>query len=216
MDDEDFAVAPTDLDERIAQAAASLNLVPAGDYFESENLYLSTDYSTLGDAGWMLRALSYREGLLENEPLIEGVEPEFLMRAFKEPRLEVDDPYFVRQWHMEAINAPQAWTVTKGHGVTVAVIDTGVAPLPDMVSPRLLPGKTFSEGPPVASMITGMARTSRAPSPNRRTMASASPVSLSKRTSCRSRFSVAMAWDRSSTSPRAFDGRPIRTSMSST
>ncbi|MCF6523191.1 type VII secretion-associated serine protease mycosin [Streptomyces sp. JJ36] len=31
-----------------------------------------------------------------------------------------------RQWGLEAVNAPEAWKTTRGRGVTVAVLDTGV------------------------------------------------------------------------------------------
>src|SRR5579872_2693656 len=38
-----------------------------------------------------------------------------------------DDPRYAEQWNFRLINAEQAWTVTKGKGAVVAVIDTGVA-----------------------------------------------------------------------------------------
>jgi subtilisin family serine protease len=37
-----------------------------------------------------------------------------------------NDPYFSSQWGLKVIKAPQAWTVSTGAGVVVAVIDTGV------------------------------------------------------------------------------------------
>src|SRR5688500_17480105 len=36
-----------------------------------------------------------------------------------------DDPCAGRQWGLEKIKAPSAWSVTRGAGVTVAVVDTG-------------------------------------------------------------------------------------------
>ena len=37
-----------------------------------------------------------------------------------------NDPYYPRQWHLRRIGAPAAWKVTKGKGVTIAIVDTGV------------------------------------------------------------------------------------------
>jgi hypothetical protein len=39
-----------------------------------------------------------------------------------------DDPMYKSQWHFTMVNAEGAWQVTKGEGVIVAVIDTGVSP----------------------------------------------------------------------------------------
>jgi subtilisin family serine protease len=39
-----------------------------------------------------------------------------------------DQPRDAQQWVLDMLNAPAAWTVTQGAGVTVAVIDSGVNP----------------------------------------------------------------------------------------
>lgn len=54
---------------------------------------------------------------------IEHVEPLARVRANFVP----DDPEFKDQWHMARINAPRAWDFATGRGVTVAVVDTGIA-----------------------------------------------------------------------------------------
>ena len=43
------------------------------------------------------------------------------------PRFKPNDPMYPLQWHLDAINAPEAWMHTRGRGAVVAVIDTGVA-----------------------------------------------------------------------------------------
>lgn len=44
-----------------------------------------------------------------------------------------NDPLRDQQWHLDAVSAAQAWPVSRGEGVTVAVVDTGVdADHPDL------------------------------------------------------------------------------------
>ena len=57
-----------------------------------------------------------------------------------------NDPGFAKQWHLRAAGAPQAWEISRGAGVTVAVIDTGVAPVDDLDGGRLLKGHSFVAG----------------------------------------------------------------------
>ncbi|GAA2386740.1 type VII secretion-associated serine protease mycosin [Streptomyces glaucosporus] len=52
-----------------------------------------------------------------------------------------------QQWYLEAMKAPELWKVTKGEGVTVAVLDSGVNPIPGLEG-RLLPGKSFTSDSP--------------------------------------------------------------------
>ncbi len=50
------------------------------------------------------------------------------------PASASDDPFFDRQWALQQIGAPQAWQVTRGAGVTIGIVDTGVAAShPDLV-----------------------------------------------------------------------------------
>jgi serine protease len=70
-------------------------------------------------AGQMAEVLSR----LSHDPHVEGVEPLARVRAFFVP----NDPLLKDQWHMERIGASRAWDFATGRGVTVAVIDTGIA-----------------------------------------------------------------------------------------
>ncbi|MER7754831.1 S8 family serine peptidase [Kitasatospora sp. NPDC097643] len=58
-----------------------------------------------------------------------------------------DDTVRERQWHLDAMHAPEMWQVSKGQGITVAVIDGGFRlDHPDLVG-QFLPGKDFSGSP---------------------------------------------------------------------
>ncbi len=73
---------------------------------------------------------------------IEYVEPDWIMK----PQWLPNDPQFGAQWHYTeadaGINLPAAWDESKGEGVVVAVIDTGVRPHVDLKE-NLLPGYDF-------------------------------------------------------------------------
>jgi serine protease len=60
---------------------------------------------------------------LGREPRVEVVEPHARVRAMFAP----DDPLLAEQWHLERIAAARAWDFSTGRGVTVAVVDTGIA-----------------------------------------------------------------------------------------
>jgi subtilisin family serine protease len=52
-----------------------------------------------------------------------------------------------QQWYLDAMNASGLWKVSKGEGVTVAVVDSGVKPIRGLEG-RLLPGKSFASKAP--------------------------------------------------------------------
>lgn len=55
------------------------------------------------------------------------------------------DPARDQQWALDTLQAETAWTSSTGSGVTVAVIDSGVAPHPDLAG-RFVRGKDFVDG----------------------------------------------------------------------
>lgn len=69
---------------------------------------------------------------LAAQPGVSYVEPDIKMY----PTWTPSDRYFQNQWHYHGtavgINAPKAWDTTKGKGATVAVLDTGITPHPDL------------------------------------------------------------------------------------
>ena len=135
----------------------------AGFYSEGEHLY-----RVFGDEA----QLADLQARLTGHPLVEVVEPELEYSLIdideadadapdleptkeRRDRFVPDDPLFARQWHMEMIHTPEAWTITHGKGAIVAVIDTGVAwkdvpgvakQVPDLAGTHFMPGKSFVQG----------------------------------------------------------------------
>ncbi|MFS8069222.1 MAG: S8 family peptidase [Byssovorax sp.] len=60
---------------------------------------------------------------LAHDPRVEVAEPLAEVRASFVP----NDPLMKDQWHMERVGASRAWDFATGRGVTVAVVDTGIA-----------------------------------------------------------------------------------------
>ncbi len=61
---------------------------------------------------------------LSHDPRVEHAEPMALYRASFVPN---DPLYASKQWHLQRVGAESAWRYSCGRGVTVAVIDTGIA-----------------------------------------------------------------------------------------
>ncbi|MBW4547955.1 MAG: S8 family peptidase [Symplocastrum torsivum CPER-KK1] len=71
--------------------------------------------------------------------LTEFIEPNYIYRTFDVP----NDPEYSHQWNLRSINIESAWDDTKGSGVTVAVIDTGISPVPDLKTTKFVKGYDF-------------------------------------------------------------------------
>ncbi len=92
---------------------------------------------------------------------VEYVEPNYIAYASEEGfaiqnSQSVDDPYFQYQWNLEAIQVPQAWQMSTGEGVIVAVLDTGIAyetydmfvQAPDLAGTNFVAGYDFVNDDP--------------------------------------------------------------------
>ena len=79
-------------------------------------------------------ALKIMQAFARN-PDVEYVEPDAIMTI---AQFNPNDPSYPSQWHYFEATAgmrlPNAWTIGTGSGVTVAVLDTGSAPHPDLDS----------------------------------------------------------------------------------
>jgi len=79
-------------------------------------------------------ALKIMQAFARN-PDVEYIEPDAIMTI---AQFNPNDPSYPSQWHYFEATAgmrlPNAWTIGTGSGVTVAVLDTGSAPHPDLDS----------------------------------------------------------------------------------
>ncbi len=58
-----------------------------------------------------------------------------------------NDPNFVSQWHLNKIQAPNAWNITTGSpSITIALADSGVDPTHEDLASKLVPGWSFLTG----------------------------------------------------------------------
>ncbi len=60
---------------------------------------------------------------LRADPAVESAE----LNALKQPSRVPVDEFFPLQWNMKMIGAPEAWSTSFASGVTIAVLDTGIA-----------------------------------------------------------------------------------------
>lgn len=83
---------------------------------------------------------------LASSPLVEALEESIQYESFSTP----NDPLFVRQWNLLQIGAQEGWNHGSGEGITVAVLDTGVAPVRDLNPSNLKKGVSFVSGEPTS------------------------------------------------------------------
>lgn len=160
--------------------SVGLRVEPAGFYSETEHLW------RVYGGPEQLAALQLE---LAGDPLIEGIEADVTyslpsgwdslnmgsvesmdtkdrsgedleINKPTRPRFAPNDPMYKFQWHLDAINSPEAWMHTRGRTATVAVVDTGVAykdldykgvhakAVPDLAGIEMVHGKSFASGLP--------------------------------------------------------------------
>jgi serine protease len=76
---------------------------------------------------------------LQREALVEYAHPNYQFQAAFVP----NDPLYSQQWNLRAIRMPEAWEISQGEGVTVAVVDTGVTRVPDLAQTAFVKGYDF-------------------------------------------------------------------------
>lgn len=141
-------IAETDIQQQINAIAQTYKVRPQfnSQFSKPEHLYIVKGDKSLLDA---LRKSDLKR-------YTEAIEPDYIYRipdgesrkfvgSTSEPRASQapNDPMYSKQWNMHNIGIEQAWIETKGRGVTVAVIDTGVSKVPDLEKTNFVKGFDF-------------------------------------------------------------------------
>jgi serine protease len=144
--------------ERIAALGKKLGVTfrPASSYASSDELYVVDT----GDTEHVLAELrSEADVVAADDQVVYGL-PEDALAADDEALPDApttsdagfpNDPRFNQQWHLKQIGMPATWKAAQGDGVVVAVIDTGVAKVPDLAGTELVPGWNFVNDTPNAA-----------------------------------------------------------------
>ncbi|MBD2185436.1 peptidase S8 [Planktothrix sp. FACHB-1355] len=117
--------------EKLSAIAKQYHVNP---YLNSEFSVKDNVYIVKGDEK-LLKALKKSDLAKQTE----SIEPNYLYYALEIP----NDPEYSKQWNLRSINIESAWEETKGSGVTVAVIDTGVSRVPDLQKTNFVKGYDF-------------------------------------------------------------------------
>ncbi len=121
----------TEIDRQLQVLTSKYQLAPQlnSEFSQSEHLYTVKGDRTLLDK---LRGSSLNQD-------VEAIEPNYIYHTSVAP----NDPQYSKQWHLHSIHAERAWEETRGRGVTVAIIDTGVSKVPDLAKTEFVAGYDF-------------------------------------------------------------------------
>ncbi|WP_373481239.1 S8 family peptidase [Geminocystis sp.] len=121
----------TALDKNLQFIASKVQEIPILNsiFSEEERVYIVE-----GDKNSLKKL---RKSVLKKE--VEYIEPNYIYHSLEVP----NDPAYTQQWNLRSINIEQAWDETKGEGIAVAVIDTGVTKVPDFDQTQFVEGYDF-------------------------------------------------------------------------
>lgn len=153
-----------DLDDRLSERerARALARVPGAVALNSEHSAAAGLYRVelpAADAAALMHELAGDRRFEAVEPDLElQLDPTVARAPLTDagplrPSPRIDDPLYPFQWHLDQIRIEDAWTVSRGRDVVVAVVDTGVAygdsadgrfvQVRDLAGTRFVPGYDF-------------------------------------------------------------------------
>jgi subtilisin family serine protease len=89
---------------------------------------------------------------LQHNPNIEFAEPDRIVP----PELVANDTYYLNEWHLTKIQAPQAWDITTGStAITIAILDTGVDGTHSDLAANMVAGWNFYDNNSDTSDVYG-------------------------------------------------------------
>ena len=130
------SLSPAQVDHELKAIATKYGISPKFNsaFSKGENLYI-----VKGDTQ-VLEQLKQSEELRN---LTEYVEANYVYSADFLGGTTPNDPRYNEQWNLKAINVEKAWQKTKGKGIVVAVIDTGVSRVEDLKNTNFVKGYDF-------------------------------------------------------------------------
>lgn len=129
-------LSPAQVERELKAIAAKYGIEPKfnSPFSKSENLYV-----VKGDTQVLEKLKQSQE--LRN--LTEYVEANYVYSMEFIGDSTPNDPMYQDQWNLKAIEVEKAWQKTKGKGITVAVIDTGVSKVDDLKNTNFVKGYDF-------------------------------------------------------------------------
>ena len=130
------SLSPDQVDRELKAIATKYGISPKFNsaFSKGENLYI-----VKGDTQ-VLEQLKQSEELRN---LTEYVEANYVYSADFLGGTTPNDPRYNEQWNLKAIDVEKAWQKTKGKGIVVAVIDTGVSRVEDLKNTNFVKGYDF-------------------------------------------------------------------------
>jgi serine protease len=130
------SLSPAQVDQELKAIASKYGIEPKFNsaFSKSDKLYI-----VKGDAQ-VLEKLKQSEEL---QNLTEYVEANYVYSMEFIGDTTPNDPMYKEQWNFKAIDVEKAWQKTKGKGITVAVIDTGVSRVDDLKNTNFVKGYDF-------------------------------------------------------------------------